>query len=282
MSRLPATLLDGTGEEMLDRDGFAIIEIGRDRLDALEALYAATRPAELTEFTATIQLDDPERRSAVHHGVREILRPCLEQHFVDHRIVAGNFVVKQPGPWLVEPHQDFDFVDEQRWRAVLGWIPLHDVDPSNGCLHVVPGSHRLATLPRGSGDHRFPFAPVLDHLKARRSVAVPLRRGQAVLYDARTLHWSTGNDTGHERVAGAFAAIPSAAELLHCHVNDDDTVTVLAVDDDIYADTPFHGYPVRGREMAVRHLDDLADYDTHSVDAALDALDRLSPGAGQR
>lgn len=241
----------------------------RSLVDHLAEIYTELRPDGLTQFTATIQLDEGDRRRVIQDALKPVLMSIVDRRFRGYRIVAANFVVKQPGPWVVEPHQDFDFLDETRWRAVLGWIPLHDVDVAGGCLHVVPGSHDLATVPRGSGDHRFPFAPVLEHLKSDRSVSVPLRKGEAVLYDARTLHWSTGNGTAVERVAAAFAAIPSDVELLHHHVNEDGTVTVVAVDDDIYADTPFHGYPVRGCVVATRPLPEVAPYDVRAVDEAL-------------
>ena len=81
----------------------------------------------------------------------------------------------------------------------------------------------------------------------------------------------TGYDTGRERVAAAFAAIPRTAELLHFHVNVDDTVTVLAVDDDIYADTPFHGYPVRGEVRATIPLPAPTVYDATTVERLLRA-----------
>lgn len=249
-----------------------MLRVDPGAVDALSDLYRSTRPANLDRFTATIQLEDYDYRRTVHQAIRRHLTPFIAENFVDHRVVAGNYVVKQPGPWVVEPHQDFDFLDASRWTAVLGWIALHDVDPDGGCLHVVPGSHRLATLPRGSGDHRFPFDPALEHLKAARSTAVPLQRGEVVVYDARALHWSTGNAGADERVAAAFAAIPRSADLLHYHVNVDDTVTVLAVDDDVYADTPFHSYPVRGEVLRTEPLDLLGDYDAGSVDLALAAV----------
>lgn len=265
----PPTFRDERLQQQFAEHGYAVAELPGPTVDRLTELYRRIRPRELTEFTASIQVEDGDYRRVAHFGVRDVVHDDLGGMLADHRIVAANYVVKQPGPWVVEPHQDFDFTDESRWRAVLGWIPLHDVDARTGCLHVVPGSHRLATVPRGSGAHRFPFAAALDHLKDRHSIEVPLRRGQFVLYDARTLHWSTANDTDRERVAAAFAAIPADAPLLHHHVEVDGTVTVVAVDDDIYADTPFHGYPVRGEVVAANRLDAEPSWTPATVCSAL-------------
>lgn len=272
-SSVAPTFRDPDLQRSMELDGFVVVDLPTSVIDELEAIYRGTRPPSLTGFTATIQLEDYGYRREVHHRVQEALAGVLAELLDDHRTVAGNYVVKQPGPWQVEPHQDFDFVDESSARAVLGWIPLHDVDDDGSCLQVVPGSHRLATVPRGSGDHRFPFAPALDRLKAERSLAVPLRRGQAVIYDSRTLHGSGPNRMSVERAAAAFAAIPAAAALLHFHVNDDSTVTVVDVDDDIYADTPFHTYPVRGTVRGVQPLPDVPDHGPVACIAALDALD---------
>lgn len=267
----PPTMRDPSLQARFAADGFVVVDVGSPTIDRFAEVYERIRPDGLREFTASIQVDHGDFRRLAHFGVREALGDVLTELLDDHRVVAANYVVKQPGPWVVEPHQDFDFTDESRYRAVLGWLPLHDVDARGGCLHVVPGTHRLTTVPRGSGAHRFPFAPALGHLKDHRSIAVPLRRGQAVLYDARTLHWSTGNDTTSERIAAAFAAIPAAAPLLHHHLADDGSVTVIEVDDDIYADTPFHGYPVRGSVVAVRPPDAMPAWTAASVCEALDA-----------
>jgi hypothetical protein len=259
----------------LDRDlrelGSTVIDVPDGVVEQLAELYAATRPAQMPGFLATTQTDDPPLKRRVHDEVCRLAQPIVEASFVAHRSFAGNFVVKQPGDVWVEPHQDLNFVDERAHRAVVLWLPLHDVAVADGAIHVVPGSHRLPTLPRGSGEHRYPFAPVGPHLKANRSVPVPLRRGQALVYDSRTLHWSGPNQGSHERVAAAFAVVPAAAPLHHYHLNPDGTVAVIEVDDQIYADTRFHGFPVRGTVLRVEDLPELGAYDEEGVDALLEA-----------
>jgi len=96
------------------------------------------------------------------------------------------------------------------------WIPLQDPTEANGCLWVVPGSHR-AGIERyrtvGDGHCRRRLLRS-DHADAH---AVPLRikAGDAVLFSAYLWHQSRGNRT--DRVRRAFivsyqeAAIPRDA-----------------------------------------------------------------------
>lgn len=263
------TLRDPDLEDHLDREGYAVVDVDDELLAAFDELWARTRPDELGGFHTTTQTDDPDLKRAVHAGVCDLVRPVLGTWFAGHRPVAGNFVVKQPGPYVVQPHQDLDFVDEARFRAVVVWVPLQDAAVDDGALAVVPGSQRLPTLPRGSGDHAYPFGPITDHLRDHASVPVPVRRGQAVVYDARTIHGSGENRGDRERVAVAFAAVPDEADLLHVHLNPDGTAATLRVDDEIYADTRFHGFPVRGEVVSVHDLPPVGPYDVATADRLL-------------
>lgn len=269
------TFEDRDLEDEFRREGFVVVDVPSGVVESLDGLYGANRMDVPHGFQATTQSNDADLKRRVHDGVCTIAGPAAQAWFADHRLLAGNFVVKQPGPFRVEPHQDLCFVDEAKATAAIAWVPLADVEASQGAIHVVPGSHILPTVPRGSGDHRYPFEPLAAHLRARRSVAVPLRRGQALIYDARLIHWSQPNEGSAERVAAAFVAVPAAEPLLHYHLNPDDTVAVLAVDDDIYADTQFHGFPVRGSIVRVEGCPGLV----YDQPATLDELLRQTGAA---
>ncbi|MGW1174662.1 phytanoyl-CoA dioxygenase family protein [Kitasatospora sp. NPDC002543] len=94
-------------------------------------------------------------------------------------------------------------------RTLTAWIPLLDVPADRGCLVYVPGSHRRPAEHRqvhlaGFQDYRpmeeiwpeFPFSP---------RVAVPMRAGDVVFHDFRTVHMAAANTDGERRLA--FAAV---------------------------------------------------------------------------
>jgi hypothetical protein len=92
------------------------------------------------------------------------------------------FKLPSAGP-AVAMHRDIAegvFSDEHRWIAA-GFY-LDDADEDNGCLRVVPGSHRLAGQELASE-----LALGLD---APSAVPLPVRAGSLLLHDARLLHGS--------------------------------------------------------------------------------------------
>jgi hypothetical protein len=80
------------------------------------------------------------------------------------------------------------------------WVPLHDVSVAMGCMHFIPGSHRL---PMRRHHQRDPQAPSLevDDVDVSRAVACPLRAGDATVHCGRTLHYTGPNLTATPRIA---------------------------------------------------------------------------------
>lgn len=82
------------------------------------------------------------------------------------------------------------------------WVPLQDATTNNGCLWVVPGSHRW-------GLESYTIAPTGTCVKKidreayanEHAVAVPVKSGSAVLFSAWTWHHSKNNQTDAVRRA---------------------------------------------------------------------------------
>lgn len=72
--------------------------------------------------------------------------------------------------------------DSHESRIVNAWIPLTTANEENGCLLILPGSHR-------EGVYRMPDDAVL----ARDAVAIPAEPGDVVLLDNKVLHASLPN-----------------------------------------------------------------------------------------
>ena len=80
------------------------------------------------------------------------------------------------------------------------WLPLQDVDEQNGCLWVVPGSHKGGTL---EAENRGEGHCALSFRDGRESVAgaepYPMQAGSLLLFDADLWHRSLGNHTDEPR-----------------------------------------------------------------------------------
>ena len=88
--------------------------------------------------------------------------------------------------------------DEGYWgrkladRGITGWIPLHDVDAVNGCMHFIDGGHRLGVLPHRGVEGVQSDLLVCD-VDERQTVPCPMQRGDVAFHHSKTPHMSTAN-----------------------------------------------------------------------------------------
>jgi hypothetical protein len=90
--------------------------------------------------------------------------------------------------------------DEAYWgrnldeRGITCWMPFHDVDVANGCMHFIEGGHTIGILEHFHPEHIQSdlLYCVPDESKA---VARPLRRGGVTFHHGKTPHMTTPNVT---------------------------------------------------------------------------------------
>jgi hypothetical protein len=130
--------------------------------------------------------EEPFRRWATAFASALLRRPC---EFWYDQLLAKPPHEGAETPW----HQD-----EAYWgrnldqRGITCWLPLQDVDPTNGCMHFVRGGHRDGILP-----HRQPEGVQSDLLvcdvDASRAVACPIRLGDVTFHHGKTPHQTPAN-----------------------------------------------------------------------------------------
>ena len=106
-------------------------------------------------------------------------------------------------PW----HQEYPY-NLTSDNAVTLWLPLVDVDETNGCLRVAPGTHRLGALPvrvrdplneRRNANETLEIAG-LDALLARHAASpAPAAAGDALVFHTFLLHCSQPNRSAATR-----------------------------------------------------------------------------------
>jgi hypothetical protein len=215
---IAGSVLVGLGRQWaFERDGYVVVAAlpPRDVARLLE-IFARVSSHHTGGFSATILDADVGYRAEVHTAVSAVLVPAMADVLRDYRIVCGGFAVKQPGErsrmgW----HQDISLVPPTSRPALSVWAPLIDVDAENGCLQVIPGSHRWHRAPRAPGT---PFVwrsrrPELD-ASAR---AVPMRAGEVLVMDNALFHGSPPNRGAHVRPVAAAPFTPTEAPLVYYH-----------------------------------------------------------------
>jgi hypothetical protein len=111
-------------------------------------------------------------------------------------------------------HQDYAYWQcTNSTNLVTAWIALQDTDLSNGCMMVVPGSHRWGLVPTSDSF----FNQDLDALKQQfaqegrewREVPMTLKAGQASFHHAFAFHASGPNLSDAPRLSVVSHLMPS-------------------------------------------------------------------------
>jgi hypothetical protein len=109
--------------------------------------------------------------------------------------------------------------DEAYWgrnldeKGITCWMPFHDVDESNGCMHFIDGGHLDGVL-----EHRQPEGIKSDLLACApdesRMVSCPIAVGSVTFHHGKTPHMTTPNSTDSWRriLTQHFQAVGSEGE----------------------------------------------------------------------
>lgn len=93
-------------------------------------------------------------------------------------------------------HQDNFYLRVQPGTCIAAWLALDPCDEHNGCMQVVPGSHRLPLLCTEKADTKVSFTdvtvPVPENVEVR---AVPMEAGDVLFFNGSLIHGSYPNTT---------------------------------------------------------------------------------------
>ena len=97
---------------------------------------------------------------------------------------------KLPGSQMVvHYHQDFSYTPHTNDDVITALLLLDDVDEGNGCLMVVPGTHKGAIDSLyESGEFTGKVNPVLEEEYLKRQVPIEGKAGSVCLMHTRLLH----------------------------------------------------------------------------------------------
>lgn len=182
---------------------------GRPRFDLAHA-HRADAPA-LRRVDNPPEID-PAYAEAAFDGnfvdmIAELIGPDLKFHHAKVNL-------KQPGSETrVDWHQDFSYTPHTNDHVVTALLMLDEMSEENGCLMVVPGSHREGQMSLWRGDV---FAGKVNEGTARSAVdrARPVtgRAGSVCLMHTKLLHGSEPNRSTGARAL--YICVYSAADAL--------------------------------------------------------------------
>jgi hypothetical protein len=112
------------------------------------------------------------------------------------------FLAKPPGKSVPTYwHQDEGYWGRNLFdKGITCWIPLHDVDAKNGCMHFIDAGHLDGVLP-----HHLVEGVASDLLTCdvdeARMVVCPISRGDVTFHHSKTPHMTTANTSDRYRKA---------------------------------------------------------------------------------
>ncbi|MEH2003241.1 MAG: phytanoyl-CoA dioxygenase family protein [Nostoc sp.] len=228
----------------LEENGYAVIDfLNETKVKSLlkfDAKYSFPKILLTSGMTFSINTSDLSYRKLLTQEVKSCFAPKLAILFPEYRIVLCNLVFKSPNVLFSEMplHQDPSLVDEPSLRSFGVWCPLIDVDEQNGCLQIIKKSHFLNSKRRPffvfDG---FPYSQdILSILQQNYLSSIPMKAGQALVYDKRLFHGSPPNTTTLERVAAVCSLVPQNILTHFCYRETltSDKLEVFEVEDEFY------------------------------------------------
>ncbi|MCW5906359.1 MAG: phytanoyl-CoA dioxygenase family protein [Chitinophagales bacterium] len=225
-------------ESAFNRQGFIVVNEVLTPRECTEILHyhAGLTPGLNTGFFASQNSPNRQYREAVENFLHPLFEQKIKPLFINHRVLYSQYMVKHSGNnGECQLHQDWTYVEEPRYTAVNFWCALTDTDTRNGCLWMAPGSHRLTHYIRGRNIERASLQEQ-PFIRQFLMTPVPLKKGQAVLFNSATLHESRNNLSGTDRIAAAAMIIPCQATPIHYMAQTQGSTNVVQMQ----ADTPFY------------------------------------------
>jgi hypothetical protein len=155
-------------------------------------------------------------RGRAFECIASAFAPVLDRYFQSYECIVGILFVKRPSAVLagqIQLHCDPTLLpDESRQRHINIWAPLIDVDEKNGALCLVPGAHKVFA-PVHSFSVPSQFARIADTVM-EYGRCVPMKAGDALIFDNRMPHFSRQNLSSFDRPAAILSIVPSESEFI--------------------------------------------------------------------
>lgn len=264
---MPPVFHDSFLQKDFDRKGYVVIPglLNNDNVNRLLDLYKRFEHYYSGPFHTSHFSTDAAYKKEVHDTIANTIYPLIEPYLIGFQALFGNFMIKNPDANVaMDLHADWSYVDESRFRSVAIWVPLVDTNIDNGCLGVIEGSHKITNSIRGplirqsSRQHEAEW-------ERRYGKLLPMKAGDAIVYDHALLHYSLPNKSNKPRPALNLSLAPAiAAPWIHyCQPEGNDEIELYMVEDkDFYIRYTNFQRPETGtliRKMPpteVRYIDD--------------------------
>jgi len=209
--------------------------------------------AEYDRLGLVMPLGEEEDGKLDYQPMLHLYSPLLERYARDRRFIdlaaplAGGdlrlyweqAVTKPPHartelPW----HQDNGYAPTEPAEYVTCWLALEDATLDNGCIWVMPGSHRQGLVRHRMADRTFR----IGYHGHEHGTAAPTRKGAVLVFSSLLFHRSGPNLTGSRRRAWILQYCPAHA--IHAVTREPLTDRLLIARDGVPIEPPIRERPI--------------------------------------
>ncbi|MBP9689086.1 MAG: phytanoyl-CoA dioxygenase family protein [Bacteroidia bacterium] len=226
-------ILNADYAKQFKEQGFFVIEnfFNDVQINDLYEYYQTFKFEQKPELNTNIKFCSKEDNISISNFIKTKFEQPIANYFDDYQLGGGVFILKGSGQESVSSlHQDCNVVDESKYVSLTIWCPFIDVDETNGCLQVLPGSHKWFSVIRSFNipSYFIDFELVSDKLKA-----LPINKGSVVVFAHNLFHGSKPNYSNNFRPVASFSLISKKAQPIHYILNGE-KIQVCLADEDFY------------------------------------------------
>ncbi len=210
-------LLTAAQIDAYERDGYVapLRVMSEEAAGALRAKLEAAEAATGGPFAGKLRfkphliftfLDELVRDVRVLDGVEDVLGPDL-------LCWASSFFTKEArDPGYVSWHQDSTYWGLSEPDVTTAWVALSESTRENGCMRVIPGSHKrdqIGHIDTHARANMLSRGQVVScEVDESEAADIVLRPGEMSLHHVRLIHGSEPNPTDQRRIGFAIRYIP--------------------------------------------------------------------------
>lgn len=193
-------LKSGCSEDLIDAFNGHIYEI---RSSETLPKWALPRKSQTTvdwNERFSVRLFNPHQHDGFSRQMMKLsmVRGGLAQLMGDEAsCVQSMYFYKEPGSPGQAAHQDYYYIKDDPMTMIAVWIAMEDkVDEENGCLYVIPGSHKLGLLPHGKVtnlEEHEAWTDQTEGVDLNKEIPVVMEKGDILFFHELLIHSSNRN-----------------------------------------------------------------------------------------
>jgi hypothetical protein len=224
-------ILSPANAKQFKEEGYFVIEnfFTETQVTNLLNFYESFQFESKPELNTNIKFCDRTENLKISDFIKSQFEASIDKYFANYETGSGVFIMKGIGEKSISSlHQDCNVVDESKYTSLTIWCPLVDVDENNGCIQVIPGSHKWFSVLRS---FNMPYYFIEFDLVKDKLKAVPLNKGSVVVFAHNLFHGSKPNYSNVFRPAASFSLITKHAQPIHYILNNKKVQVCIANED---------------------------------------------------